>query len=115
MPTPVKYFSSSLRAAFAEVETEAKETLLSMLPDEMSEVYRGLLYCGDERERRLVKAADVLDAYIKCVEELKAGNSEFEAAEKQTRQALVEMQLPCLDYFLAHFLDSFRLTLDELE
>ena len=115
MPTPVKYFSSSLRAAFAEVETEAKETLLSMLPDEMSEVYRGLLYCGDERERRLVKAADVLDAYIKCVEELKAGNSEFAAAEKQTRQALVEMQLPCLDYFMAHFLDSFRLTLDELE
>ena len=115
MPTPVKYFSQSLRDAFAEVETEAKETLLSMLPEEMAGVYRGLLYCTDPQEKRLVKAADVLDAYIKCVEELKAGNSEFAAAEKQTRQALVEMQLPCLDYFLAHFLDSFRLTLDELE
>ena len=54
-------------------------------------------------------------AYIKCVEELKAGNSEFEAAARQTRQALCDMQLPCLDYFMAHFLDSFQLTLDELE
>ena len=70
---------------------------------------------SDPEVARIVKAADKLSAYIKCVEELKAGNSEFEAAEKQTRQALVEMQLPCLDYFLAHFLDSFRLTLDELE
>ena len=63
----------------------------------------------------LVKAADKLSAYIKCVEELKAGNSEFEAAARQTRQALCDMQLPCLDYFMAHFLDSFQLTLDELE
>lgn len=69
MPTPVKYFSQSLRDAFAEVETEAKETLLSMLPEEMAGVYRGLLYCTDPQEKRLVKAADVLDAYIKCVEE----------------------------------------------
>ena len=62
----------------------------------------------------IVKAADKLSAYLKCVEELKAGNSEFTQAEKQTYQALVDMQLPCLDYFMEHFLDSFRLTLDEL-
>ena len=52
---------------------------------------------------------------MKCVEELKAGNTEFTQAEKQTYQALVDMKLPCLDYFMEHFLDSFRLTLDELE
>ena len=64
---------------------------------------------------KIVKAADKLSAYLKCVEELKAGNSEFESAAKQTYQALEAMHLPCLDYFMAHFLDSFRLTLDELE
>ena len=84
-------------------------------PPEVQESYRPLLFESDPEVARIVKAADKLSAYIKCVEELKAGNSEFAAAEKQTRQALVEMQLPCLDYFMAHFLDSFRLTLDELE
>ena len=86
-----------------------------MLPDELRPDYDDVLDCADGEVLELVKAADKLSAYIKCVEELKAGNSEFAAAEKQTRQALVDMQLPCLDYFLAHFLDSFRLTLDELE
>ena len=99
MTTPVKYFSSSLRAAFAEVETEAKETLLSMLPDEMSEVYRGLLYCGDERERRLVKAADVLDAYIKCVEEAKSGNAEFAQAGAATLAKLHSLDCPEAEFF----------------
>ena len=91
------------------------EKLLALLPPEVRESYRPLLFESDPEVARIVKAADKLSAYIKCVEELKAGNSEFEAAEKQTRRALVEMKLPCLDYFMAHFLDSFRLTLDELE
>ena len=64
---------------------------------------------------RELSAADKLSAYIKCVEELKAGNREFEAAARQTREALTEMHLPCLDYFMAHFLDAFQLTLDELD
>ena len=69
----------------------------------------------DEANAASSEAADKLSAHIKCLEELKAGNAEFESAAAQTRQALIEMRLPCLDYFMAHFLDSFRLTLDELE
>ena len=114
MPTPVKYFSSSLRAAFAEVETEAKETLLSMLPDEMSEVYRGLLYCGDERERRLVKAADVLDADIKCVEEAKSGNAEFAQAGAATLAKLHSLDCPEAEFFCEKFLPAYEKSLDEL-
>ena len=91
------------------------QKLLDLLPPELQDEYRPLLFESDPDVAKIVKAADKLSAYIKCVEELKAGNSEFEAAETQTRQALVQMQLPCLDYFMAHFLDSFRLTLDELE
>ena len=68
----------------------------------------------DEANAASSEAADKLSAYLKCVEELKAGNTEFTQAEKQTYQALVDMKLPCLDYFMEHFLDSFRLTLDEL-
>ena len=102
MPTPVKYFSSSLRAAFAEVETEAKETL------------RGLLYCGDERERRLVKAADVLDAYIKCVEEAKSGNAEFAQAGAATLAKLHSLDCPEAEFFCEKFLPAYEKSLDEL-
>ena len=108
LPTPIKYYNPEIKKAYKQIEAVSCEKLLALLPPEVQESYR-------PEVARIVKAADKLSAYIKCVEELKAGNSEFEAAEKQTRQALVEMQLPCLDYFLAHFLDSFRLTLDELE
>ena len=115
MPTPIKYYNPEIKSAYKQIEAVSCEKLLALLPPELQEIYRPLLFESDPDVARIVKAADKLSAYIKCVEELKAGNSEFEAAEKQTRQALADMQLPCLDYFLAHFLDSFRLTLDELE
>ena len=97
------------------IEAVSCEKLLALLPPELQAGYRPLLFESDPGTAKIVKAADKLSAYIKCVEELKAGNSEFEAAARQTRQALCDMQLLCLDYFMAHFLDSFQLTLDELE
>ena len=115
MPTPIKYDNPAIRNAYKDVEAVAEGKLLHMLPPELQGVYGPILTQSDPEVRQVVKAADKLSAYLKCLEELKAGNSEFAAAEKQTRQALVDMQLPCLDYFMAHFLDSFRLTLDELE
>ena len=115
LPTPIKYYNPEIKKAYKQIEAVSCEKLLALLPPEVQESYRPLLFESEPEVARIVKAADKLSAYIKCVEELKAGNSEFAAAEKQTRQALVEMQLPCLDYFMAHFLDSFRLTLDELE
>lgn len=115
LPTPIKYYNPAIKNAYKEVEAISCQKLLALLPEEMRGTYAPLLMESDEEVARIVKAADKLSAYIKCVEELKAGNSEFEAAERQTRQALTEMHLPCLDYFMEHFLDSFRLTLDELE
>lgn len=115
MPTPIKYYNPAIKDAYKEIEAVSCQRLLSMLPPELLAGYAPLLNETDESVRIIVKAADKLSAYIKCVEELKAGNSEFESAARQTEQALRDMQLPCLDWFMAHCLDSFRLTLDELE
>lgn len=115
LPTPIKYYNPEIRTAYKQIEAVSCQKLLDLLPPELQDGYRPLLFESDPSVAQIVKAADKLSAYIKCVEELKAGNSEFEAAARQTRQALCEMHLPCLDYFMAHFLDSFQLTLDELE
>ena len=96
------------------MERVSCEKLLDLLPPELRASYAPLLLESDEATARIVKAADKLSAHIKCIEEQKAGNQEFDAAARQTEQALRELQLPCLDYFLVHCLPSFQKNLDEL-
>jgi 5'-deoxynucleotidase len=115
MPTPIKYYNPQLREAYQAVEDMAEEKLLSMLPEHLRPDYEGLLVARDEEIHRLVKAADKLSAYIKCVEEVKMGNAEFRKAKEQTWAALNQQRFPALDYFVEHFLPAFELTLDELE
>lgn len=116
LPTPIKYFNPAIRGAYQEVEAVANQKLLSMLPQELQADYAPILDGGGSREiRTLVKAADKLSAYIKCVEEVKAGNGEFREAAGQTLTALKEFGLPEVDYFLNTFMESFSLTLDELK
>ena len=115
LPTPIKYYNPAIKHAYKEIESVSCEKLLSMLPKELQEGYAPLLHESEEDIRVIVKAADKLSAYIKCVEELKAGNTEFESAANQTMESMQAMHLPCLDWFLEHCLDSFRLNLDELE
>ncbi len=115
MPTPIKYDNPAIRSAYKEVEAVAEGKLLAMLPEELRAVYTPLLTQIPPETERLVKAADKLSAYIKCVEELKAGNAEFRDAAAQTRQALESYGLPEVQYFLEVFMDSFSLTLDQLK
>lgn len=115
MPTPIKYGNPAIQAAYQEVEAVAARRLLEMLPPELRGAYAPVLTDVDEETARLVKAADKLSAYIKCVEELKAGNGEFRDAAAQTRRALEGCGLPEVDYFLETFLESFSLTLDQLK
>ena len=115
MPTPIKYDNPAIRKAYKEVEAVAEEKLLHMLPEEFQPVYAPILTVTDPETERLVKAADKLSAYIKCVEELKAGNSEFRDAAAQTRAALEGYGLPEVAYFLETFMPSFSLTLDQLK
>ena len=115
MPTPIKYYNPEIRDAYRKVEAVAGDKLLSMLPEALRADYEPIIKVEDETVHRIVKAADKLSAYIKCVEELKAGNLEFKKAAEQTRRALDEMKMPELDYFMAHCMESFSMTLDELE
>jgi 5'-deoxynucleotidase len=116
LPTPVKYFNPEIRSAYQAIETVAGRKLLDMVPDELREDYRPLLLDRDEDRghRELVKAADRLAAYVKCLEELAAGNHEFSKAEKALRASVEALTLPEVRYFLDTFVPSFKLTLDEL-
>lgn len=115
LPTPVKYYNPEIRDAYKQVEHVTCEKLLKMLPEPLRDAYRPLLFESDKGVYPYVKAADKLSAYIKCAEELKAGNREFESAERQTMAAMKAMEMEELDYFIENMLPAFRLTLDELE
>ena len=115
MPTPIKYDNPAIRKAYKDVEAVAEQKLLAMLPEELQGVYAPVITGPGGEVEELVKAADKLSAYIKCVEELKAGNNEFREAAAQTKKALEAYGLPEVRYFLDTFMDSFSLTLDELK
>jgi len=115
LPTPVKYHNPEISEAYKAIESVSAEKLLSMLPERFREHYRRYFLPGDSPERRLVRAADKLAAYIKCVEEFNAGNREFLKAEKQIFETLEQSGLEEVSYFMEHFIPAFRLTLDELD
>ena len=114
LPTPVKYFNPGIRDAYKRVEEISADKLLSMLPDELRPAYVSYLKEKPGEIHDLVKAADKISAYIKCVEELKMGNNEFREAAGQTLALLQGSPLPEVAYFMRHFLPAFELTLDEL-
>ena len=114
LPTPIKYFNPALQDAYHRVEDAAAQKLLSLLPDSMRPAYEPLLLENHPEIRGIVKAADKLCAYIKCVEELAVGNSEFSDAARVTAEALEQLQMEEVSWFLEHFGPAFGLTLDGL-
>ena len=112
LPTPIKYYNPEIKNAYKQVEQIACQKLLSTLPEELRPAFQPLL--TEAAYRDIVKAADKLSAYIKCIEERRAGNDEFLSAEKQTRAVLEQNPLPEVRYFMNHFIPAFELTLDEL-
>ena len=114
MPTPIKYYNPEIRAAYKQVEHIAASRLVEMLPEQLQSVYAPLLMESDPEINIIVKAADKLSAYIKCVEEQKAGNTEFESAANQTMASMKDMGREELDWFIAECLPAFSLNLDQL-
>ena len=114
MPTPIKYYNPEIRTAYKEVERIAGNRLLDMLPPELRKCYEQDVLESDKELEPIVKAADKLSAHIKCLEEQKAGNTEFDSAAKQTWDAMKKMDRPELDWFLNFCLGAFSLNLDQL-
>lgn len=117
MPTPVKYHNPEINEAYKNVEDLSKDRIVSLLPEEMQEFYREIFFYekNDTESKAIVKAADKLSAYIKCLEELNAGNSEFQKASVTIKKALTDMKMPEVDLFIDCFMNGFKLTLDEIK
>ena len=114
MPTPIKYYNPDIKEAYKQVERIAGNRLLDMLPPQLRASYEHLVLEDEEEVLPFVKAADKLCAHIKCLEEQKAGNTEFDTAAKQTWESMKQMDRPELDWFLDNCLGAFALNLDQL-
>lgn len=116
LPTPIKYYNKGIHGAYKELEKSACEKIAQMLPEEMQRAIQPYILADEESmEYKLVKAADRLSAYIKCMEELRSGNKEFSKAKKSIEEDLHSRKMPEVEYFFKHFIPSFSLNLDELE
>ena len=114
LPTPIKYYNPEIKTAYKQVERVAGERLLNMLPPELRASYEHDVLEDDEALAPIVKGADKLSAHIKCLEEQKAGNTEFDTAARQTWEAIQAMDRPELNWFVEHCLGAFALNLDQL-
>lgn len=113
MPTPIKYYNCDIKKVYKDIEKVAENRLLEKLPDDFLEIF-SKIYNPDADTARLVKAADKISALIKCIEEANMGNREFAVAEQSTRDAITALNCPEADIFMAEFMESFSLSLDEL-
>lgn len=116
LPTPVKYFNPQIKEAYGAIEEVSKAKLISLLPQDLQEDYNQLFSPADEHKKRIIKAADKISAYIKCIEESMAGNHEFIKAEQSILKEIEKYtDMPQVKWFMDNFVESFRLTLDEME
>lgn len=117
MPTPVKYYNAQIKGAYKEVEKIACRSILDMLPSDIRQEYESIFI--KEREDaylwKLVKAADKISAYIKCLEEINCGNGEFKSAKETLKKSIDEMDMKEVEIFMDEFMPAFGLTLDELQ
>ena len=114
LPTPIKYFSTSLTAAYRQIEAIACEELIGLLPQPLQASYKALL--NDEQKpeshHQIIKAADTLSAYLKCLSELRAGNLEFSVTASEIEKKLKQSSLPEVDYFMQSFIPACALPLN---
>lgn len=116
LPTPVKYYNPDIAQEYKKIEAAAEQRLLSMLPEEFQDDFAPFLISGtaSKEEQNIVKQADTICAYLKCLEELSAGNHDYEQAKRRLEETLAQRKSPEMDYFLTTFAPSFELSLDEI-
>ena len=115
LPTPVKHHNPAIRQEYNKLEDIAAKKLLSMLPDDLQAYYAPLIAHDESTaEWKIVKAADRICAYIKCLDERKAGNMEFEQARKSVKKSIDQISIPEVQDFMSECVPGFSLTLDEI-
>ncbi len=116
LPTPIKYYNPTIAEEYKKIELAAEQRLLGLLPEEFRDDYAPLIDSEkiNSDEYAIVKQADSICAYLKCLEELNAGNHEFTQAKKRLRETLDARSTPEMQYFLETFAQSFTLTLDDI-
>jgi len=115
LPTPIKYFNDEIRTSYKALERYSNERLLGFLPSELSAKYATIINADKDEEYKYVKYADKICAYLKCVDELNMGNSDFTSAKKTLRKEIDDFDSQEVNYFMENFVDAFSLTLDELQ
>lgn len=117
LPTPVKYYNDEMKTIYKQIEKNAADKLKNHLPQELRADYAAYLHASEltPGEKKLLKCADKLCAYIKCIYELNAGNKEFQHAYAAIGKEIGAIQSDELQYFLVHCLPAFALTLDDLQ
>jgi len=113
LPTPVKYYNEGIKESYKEIERISLQKMLSLLDEDTAGVYRRLMELSPE-EKRIVKGADKLCAYIKCLQELERGNREFSSALAYNEKGLHDLDMPEVEYFLEHYVASFTKNIDEV-
>lgn len=114
LPTPIKYYNSEIKSAYKQIEAYATDEICAMLPDEFKGDFTPILKIEDAEEKKIVKYADRICAYLKCVEEVNAGNSEFVDAKNSIKTDIDKIDSPEVKYFMLNFVGGFDLTLDKL-
>ena len=116
LPTPIKYFNPEIKTAYKDLEHHACNRMIDMLPEELKDSYKEFIFPDENSEEyKIVKCADRLSALIKCVEEIKAGNTEFKKAKTSIEKELISLNRADVDYYLKEFLPAYKLPLDELD
>ena len=114
LPTPIKYYNPEIKTAYKYIEGVAIEKILDLLPEELRGDYAPVLKMEEPEEKKLVKYADRICAYLKCVEEVKAGNREFDDAMTAIKKDLDAIEAPEVRYFMENFASGFAMTLDQI-
>lgn len=115
LPTPIKYFNNSITGAYKELERKAEQKIIDQLPEQLKDDLGGYITDKSSDEYKVVKYADKLAAYIKCIEEKSAGNTEFNSAMESHEKAIAAADMECVKYFNENFIRAFYLTLDKLQ
>ncbi len=116
--SPIKRASPELHESFKALERRAEALLLNTLPAALQPHYQQLLLHDEQEDeaQQLVKAADVLSAWIKCKEELRANNSEFRIAHDGFSATVADLaeRSPEVRYFVEEFIPTFDASIEEV-